>query len=149
MVNGLGIPARPIIGYVADRWAGPVNSFVVVMLVEAAVLFSWTGVHTPAAMWAFTAVLGFVTGACQGIFVGALASLTRDPRKMGTRFGMACTIIGFACLAGPPTAGALIDRLDGNYIAAQIWAAVVTLLGAVTIVAARWRLAGWGLKTKV
>jgi ethanolamine transporter EutH len=65
------------------------------------------------------------------MFTSGLASLTNDPAKMGTKFGMVCSVVGFATLAGPPTAGSLIERIDGSYLGAQIWAGIFTLVGGI------------------
>jgi hypothetical protein len=72
------------------------------------------------------------------VFVGGLASLTTDPSKLGVRFGMVCSILGFASLAGPPTAGALIESHNGGFLGAQIWAGTVTIAATVFVCAARW-----------
>jgi MCP family monocarboxylic acid transporter-like MFS transporter 3 len=72
------------------------------------------------------------------VFVGGLASLTTDPSKLGIRFGMVCSALAFASLAGPPTAGALIETDNGGFLKAQIWAGSVTICAALFICAARW-----------
>lgn len=88
-------------------------------------------------MYVFSVFLGMANGAAQGIVLGALASLTADPRKMGVRFGMVATFSGVATLAGPPMAGAIIDSTGGRYLWAQIWAGGVLLVSSFTIAAAR------------
>ena len=77
--------------------------------------FAWTGVHTKAGMYVFSVFFGLANGAAQGVFVGSLASLTADPRRMGTRFGMVCSVAGLATLVGPPMAGAIVDGSGGGY----------------------------------
>jgi MCP family monocarboxylic acid transporter-like MFS transporter 3 len=72
------------------------------------------------------------------VFVGGLASLTTDPGKLGVRFGMVCSALGFASLAGPPLAGALIQSDNGGFLKAQIWAGTVTICAALFICAAKW-----------
>ncbi len=113
------------------------------------VSFAWIGVKSRVGMYVFSVFFGLANGAAQGVFVGSLASLTKDPRKMGTRFGMVCTIVAFATLAGPPTAGAIIDRSGGEYLWAQVWAALVIVLGAVTLAAARCSATGLKWKVKI
>lgn len=144
-----GIPTRPLSGIIADRWLGPLNTYLLSGVVLGAVGVSWVGVTTKAAMYVFVVLYGLANGATQGIFGGALASLTSDPQKMGTRYGMVCTLLGFATLAGPPTAGAIIDKCGGDYTWAQIWAGAVTVLGSVTVAAARWWLTGKRIWTKI
>lgn len=138
-----------MVGYVADHYLGPINTFVVATSLLGCMEFAWIGVKTRASMYVFSAVFGMSNGAAQGIFVGALTSLTTEPQKIGTRFGMIATLSGFATLAGPPVAGAIIDRMDGRYLWAQIWAGTSVLLGSLTIMAARIAQSGAVLRAKL
>ncbi len=100
-------------------------------------------------MYAFAALYGLATGATQGIFVGSLASLTKDLSKTGTRFGMVCSILAFATLTGPPIAGGLIQNDRGGYLSAQVWGGTVVVLGALTVAGARVYKTGWRWKVKI
>lgn len=137
ITNAAGIPLRPIVGHIADRYLGPINTFAVAILVLTCMDFAGVGVSTRAGMYVFSVFLGMANGAAQGIVLGALASLTADPRKMGVRFGMVATLSGIATLAGPPMAGAIIDSTGGRYLWAQIWAGAVLLASSFVIAAAR------------
>lgn len=137
ITNAAGIPLRPIVGHIADRYFGPINTFIVATLVLACMESAWVGVSTRAGMYVFSVFLGMANGAAQGIVLGALASLTADPRKMGVRFGMVATLSGVATLAGPPMAGAIIDSTGARYLWAQIWAGGVLLASSFIIAAAR------------
>lgn len=149
IANGLGIPARPICGYLADRYLGPVNVYMTALMTLAICIYSWMAVHTREDMYIFCAFYGFLLGASQGTYVGALASLTRDPTKMGTRFGMVSTLTAFAVLAGPPTAGAIIQRSGGSYEWAQVWAGTTAACGSLSIFACRMLTSGWKFKVKM
>ncbi|KAI1075868.1 MFS general substrate transporter [Whalleya microplaca] len=149
IMNAVGIPFRPLVGYLADTYLGPINAFILTIVAVAATFFVWIGITTPAAMYGFAVLFGIVNSAAQGASAGALASLTTDPSKMGTRYGMCCTIVGFATVAGGPTAGAIIDYCGGRYLWAQVWAGAVTLLGAVTLCMGRWWITGPKMKVKV
>lgn len=148
ITNGMGIPIRPVVGYMADRHVGPINMFILTMFLLGCMEFAWIGVKTRTGMYVFSVFFGLSNGAAQGVFVGSTASLTTDPQKMGTRFGMIATISGFATLAGPPTAGAIIDRSGGQYLGAQIWGGAMMIAGSLTLAAARMAKAGkaWGAK---
>ena len=100
-------------------------------------------------MYPFVVIYGVATGATQGIFVGALASLTKDLSKTGTRFGMVASVLAFASLSGPPIAGALIQRDGGGYVSAQVWGGTVVILGSLTVGAARIWETGWRLLVKI
>lgn len=112
-------------------------------------IYCWTAVTSRAGTYAFAVVYGLSTAAVQGIFVGALASLTKDLSKIGTRFGMVCSILAFATLTGPPIAGALIENSGGQYKTAQIWGGTVILLGSLTVGLARVYQTGLRMKVKM
>lgn len=148
ILNGLSVPSRPLAGWVADRFLGPINTFTLMTFLLGVASFAWVVVKSRVDMYVFAVFFGFVGGAAQGVYVGSLASLTQDPRKMGTRFGMVCTVVAFATLSGPPTAGAIIDQSGGRYVWAQLWAALVIVLGSVVLAAARCSTTGlkWNVK---
>jgi len=120
-------------------------------------------------LYVYAVFLGLTNGVCQGMFLGSLASLTSDSRKMGTRTGMVHGIVGFATLAGPPVsfffghptwlfiankayskiAGAIIDGSGGRYMYAQIYAGLTILLASGFFIAARYAKTGPHFKVKV
>ncbi|KAH8173917.1 major facilitator superfamily protein [Sarocladium implicatum] len=147
--NAMGIPGRPTAGYISDRWLGPINTFTILVMSFAMLMFAWSGVATRTGMYVFSVFLGLIVGASQGILAASLASLTKDPQKMGTRMGMVLTLCGFASLAGPPIAGAIIDSSGGNYLGAQIWGGCLLLASAVVLTGARIAAGGWVWKAKI
>ncbi|KAI1766350.1 MFS general substrate transporter [Hypoxylon sp. FL1150] len=133
ITNAVAIPARPIFGYVADAYLGPVNTFGISCIGLGVMGFGWMGVHSRGDMYAYSVVMGFVNGAAQSMFASAISSYVQDVRKMGTWIGMVYGLCGFATLAGPPTMGAIIDACDGKYIWAQLWAGLTISLGGTLI----------------
>lgn len=111
-------------------------------------LFIWTTITTRASMYVFSVFYGLAVSANQSTYVPSLASLTQDPQKMGIRFGMIETLCAFSTLAGPPTAGAIIDR-TGSYALAQIWGGSVMLAAALTLAASRVSITGWKWKVLI
>ncbi|KAI0976927.1 MFS general substrate transporter [Xylaria arbuscula] len=111
--NGISIPVRPIVGYIANYHTGPMNTYIVTVILFAIITLSWIAVHDAMGLYLYAVFLGLTNGVCQGMLLGSLASLTDNSRKMGTRIGMVHTIVGFATLAGPPIAGAIIDSSGG------------------------------------
>lgn len=144
----MSIPARPLVGYLADYHIGPINAFLTGEAILAMMIYAWIGVTTRTGLYVFSAFFGFANGACQGTFVGANASLTRDPKKMGTRFGMIQTLSAISSLAGAPTAGAIIDKSGGKFVWAQVWGGTVMLLAACFVAASRIASTGWVLRAK-
>ncbi|KAK1779047.1 major facilitator superfamily domain-containing protein [Copromyces sp. CBS 386.78] len=149
IANGMSVLARPLVGCIADRYLGPINTFCIGTCVLSGMFFSWMGVHSRAAMYVFSAFLGLSAGAAQGIYNGAMSSLIKDPRRFGTRCGMVNTVVAFTAFGGPPTAGAIIDHDSGKYKWAQVWAGSVMLGACVMFMAVRISISGWKLKAKV
>ncbi|KAI1808445.1 MFS general substrate transporter [Daldinia bambusicola] len=134
--NAVAMPARPFSGWVADHAIGPVVIYGLNCFALGIAAFGWIGVRQKPHMYAYSALMGFVNGAVQGIFTSAASSFVQDVRKMGTWIGMAFAICGFATLAGPPTMGAIIDASGGNYLYAQIWAGSTIIVGSSIILLA-------------
>jgi MFS transporter, MCT family, solute carrier family 16 (monocarboxylic acid transporters), member 3 len=149
ITNGMSVPPRPLVGFAADRLLGPINVYIMATVLLGCMLFAWTGVASHTGMYVFAVFFGLANGAAQGVFAGSLASLTENPTKQGTRFGMVCTIVAFATLAGPPTAGAIIDRSGGRYLWAQVWAGLSIVLAALAMAASRYVMTGWKLRVKI
>ncbi|KAI1503584.1 major facilitator superfamily domain-containing protein [Biscogniauxia marginata] len=149
IMNGVGMVSRPLIGYLADDYLGPINAYILSIIAFAATLFSWIAIKSTPAMYAFAVLFGLTNSATQGAVSGALASLTKDPAKMGARFGMCFTIVSLATMAGPPTAGAIIDLCGGAYLWAQVWAGAVTVMSVAAIVMARWWITGSKLRVMI
>ncbi|KAI8961930.1 putative monocarboxylate permease [Daldinia sp. FL1419] len=139
VITAVGIPVRPLLGFAADRYFGALSTLIIALSILGVLLYSWIAVRAVAGLYVWSVFYGLATGAAQGIFVAGLASLTTDLSKMGTRFGMVCSTSAFASLAGPPTAGALIQSENGGFTKAQVWAGTVTLAAALFIFAAKWR----------
>lgn len=149
ITNAVGIPVRPIAGWLANNVVGPINTYVVSMFVLCSMQFAWMGVQDRAGMYAFAVFYGIAGAVTQGIFIGALASLTKDPTKMGARSGIVYLVSAFATMAGPPTAGAIIDRSGGDYFWAQVWAGIVVALAAGCLAASRYWTTGLVWRVKV
>ncbi|KAI1378223.1 MFS general substrate transporter [Hypoxylon crocopeplum] len=149
ITNAVAIPARPLFGYIADRYVGPVNTFGLNCIALGIMAFGWIGVRKRADMYAYSVVMGFVNGAAQGIFSSAASSFVEDVRKMGTWIGMVFAICGFATLAGPPTMGAIIDASGGKYIWAQLWAGSTIVIGGLLILVTSMTMMGKPKKTSI
>ncbi|KAH8891394.1 MFS general substrate transporter [Thozetella sp. PMI_491] len=149
ITNGMSVPARPVCGYLADWYTGPINMYIMASFLFGVITIAWTGVRDKTGMYVFTIFYGIMSGVTQGVFVGSLASLTNDPRKMGTRFGMVCTVVAFASLAGPPTAGAIIDHAGGSFTYAQVWAGLVIISASLLFSVSRCTITGLKLWRKI
>ncbi|KAI1483870.1 MFS general substrate transporter [Daldinia eschscholtzii] len=137
IANAVGVPGRIIPALVSDAWLGPFRTLVPLAISASVLYFGWIGVRDPATLYVFAVLSGIINGGVQTISMAGLPSLTKDLSKVGTRSGMIMTVGSFACLTGPPIAGALIDVADGRYLYMQIWAGCIMLLSAF-FVAASW-----------
>ncbi|KXJ88943.1 major facilitator superfamily transporter [Microdochium bolleyi] len=149
IMNAASGPPRVAIGFVADRWSGPLNALVFSVAVMGVMTYVWIAVVAPTQMYVYAVLFGMVLGLVMAGFTSALASLTTDPSKVGVRFGVTLTLISFATLAGPPIAGSLIDRGGGSYLGAQIYGGAVLLLSTALMACCRVSVTGPRLQAKV
>ena len=149
VLNGVGLPGRLIPSYLADKYCGPLNVIIPCCFISSLVLFFWPLVKSEAGLYAFSIVYGFFVAGFQGGFPAALAALTKDLSKVGTRTGQGLACAGLGTFIGPPIAGALVQSYAGKYLVAQMFSASVFLLGSVVLVFARCSLTGWKLRMRV
>ena len=149
IMNGIGIPGRLLPNWFADRAFGPLNTITPFAFVSGSLFYAWSGVHSRGGVYAFACVYGLASAGIQSLFPATLTSLTTDIKKTGVRLGMGFTIVSFACLTGPPLAGALIQRDDGQYLYAQMWAGTTMVSGACLLVAARIAKTGFVFKQAI
>lgn len=145
IMNSAGIPGRLVPSSISDRLSGPFNAMLPCTLSCAALLFGWIGISDRPSLYVFSVLYGFVSAGVQGLFPAAASSLTTDLKKTGIRFGMLLSIVSFASLTGSPIAGALIQAGGGDYLYAQIFSALCLTVGAVVLVAARYKIVGFDL----
>jgi len=148
-MNGVGLNARTILGYFSDRTFGPLNSILPFAAIAGVVLFSWAAVDTVTGVWIFAVVYGALAAGVQGLFPAVLTSLTSEPRKQGVRTGVGFGVAGFACLSGPPIAGALIGVKGGSYLYAQVFAGSSMVAAFVMLNICRYTQVGFKLKAKI
>jgi len=144
----VGFLWRLLPNYFADRM-GAVNVMLPFSLLCGIMIYAWIGVHSKASLFVFAAIYGSGSAGLQSMFPAGLSSLTSDMKKAGVRMGMGFTIVSFACLTGPPLAGALITHNNGNYLTAQIWGGTSFILGVSLLFAARTAKVGLRLVQKV
>ena len=148
LVNGVGVIARLLPGYFADRF-GQLNTLAPLTYCFAIVAWSWLAVRTTTGLYVFVCVYGFAAALCQCLLPPTVASLTDDLSKIGTRLGMIFACMGVSALTGPPIGGALIAADGGSYVPAQVWAAGACTIGAIVNTFVRMTRAKWKWKVKV
>lgn len=135
-INGIGIFGRILPAWLVTRCADVLNVLTPVTFMAGIMMYLWMFVTTKSQLMVWIVFYGFFANAVQSLFVGGVGSLTQDKQKMGVRIGMVFTIISFACLTGPPIAGALIDARKGDFLYAQIFGGTVMVSGAVALIGA-------------
>ncbi|KAI7180296.1 hypothetical protein D0868_10730 [Hortaea werneckii] len=115
----VGFVWRLLPNWLADRF-GALNVILPFTFVCSVMMYGWIGVNSQGTLYVFAAIYGCGSAGIQSMFPATLASLTTDLSKAGVRMGMGFSIVSFACLTGPPLAGALINRHDGDYLYAQM-----------------------------
>ncbi|KAF6833116.1 MFS monocarboxylate transporter [Colletotrichum musicola] len=145
IMNGVGVIGRVVPGFLADKFVGPLNVVSPAAGVCTILLFCWMAIESTPALYVWAVFYGIFGATVQGQFPAALASLTTDLRKAGTRMGMVYSIISFANLTGPPIAGSLIKAGRGEYTYAFVFGGLCLFLGTSFLVACRVAKGGWGL----
>ncbi|KAL1586262.1 hypothetical protein WHR41_05500 [Cladosporium halotolerans] len=147
IINGVGIPARIIPPFFADKF-GPLNTVVPVLFCVAIVSYTWLAVDSTTGFYIFTVFYGMINASFQCLIPTAVASLTPNLNVVGTRLGMAFATISFAALTGPPIGGVLQSANNGSFVAPQVWASTSALLCAFLVLGARFKKGGWDLKAR-
>ncbi|CZT10606.1 related to monocarboxylate transporter 4 [Rhynchosporium agropyri] len=137
VMNGLGTIGRIVPGHVADRYWGPINTLTLFTFMTSILVLCWIAVGSKGGLYGWAVVYGTTAAGIQSLFPVALSSLTTDLTMAGTRMGLVFTIVSFAVLTGPPICGQLIQRKNGEYEYAMIFAGSVLMVGGGFLSAAR------------
>ena len=149
VLNGVGIVARVVPNFVAEKLTGPLNLLLPYILANAIILYSWIAVDSETGLWIFAVVYGIAASGIHALFPVVLTSLTDDQKKLGVRTGMGFSIVGCAVLTGPPIAGALIQRANGSFLGLQLFAASNMLIASAFVLASRWVKVGRKISVKI
>lgn len=148
ILNGVGIPARILPGFIADSYLGVLNTFLICLLCNTIILWCWLAVDSIPGYYVWTVCYGMSSAAFPGLFPSTIAVYSNDVSKTGTRLGMAFTVMGFSALVGGPISGALLDAAGGSYVAPISWASASTVVGTGLCICARCVKFGWKLGVK-
>jgi MFS family permease len=148
ILNGVGVPARVLPGYIADRFVGVLNVYIICLVANIIVLWSWLAIDSIPAYYAWTVLYGMVAAAFQSLFPTTIAAYSSDITKTGTRLGMAFGVIGLSALVGGPISGALLRAGHGNYTIPIVWASSSTIVGMMLCTTARCLKFGWKLQVR-
>lgn len=147
VLNGVALPFRVIPAFIADR-IGVLNVIVPLIYAWCIVAFCWLAVADTTGYYIFTCFYGIVSGSFQSLIATTIANITKRLDMVGTRLGMAFSIVSFASLTGPPIGGALQGANGGKFVAPQAWAAGMTAIAMVFLTLARVSRGGYNFKVK-
>ena len=132
-------------GIFADRY-GRFNALIATSTLSAAlVLALWLPSRGAIPIILFGALYGFSSGAFVSITPSCVAQIS-DVHDIGVRTGTMYFIVAFAGLTGSPIAGALLTRMDGQYLGVQVFCGIAMVVGTALFLASRWMQAGFKLK---
>jgi MFS family permease len=120
---------------------GPLNMIIGTILALTACGFGFLGASTIARVYVVAILYGFFSGTFFAVQPTVVARLTSDMSILGTRFGMAFTIMSVALLVGSPIGGAL--QGPGGYNASWAWVGATLFTGGLMIGTSRVLKAGW------
>lgn len=145
----MGFIFRLLPTYYADK-VGSLNVLIPFVFLCGIMMYSWIGIHSVGALYAFAAIYGSGSAVIQALWPAVIGSLSKaDLSRAGVRLGMAFTVVSISSFTGPSLAGALIQYHGGKYTYANIWAGTSFLLGGCLLVATRVALVGWNWKARV
>lgn len=129
ILNGVSIVGRLLLGTLAIRW-GPHNMICVVACCASLVTLCFSLLTANLAfIVGIVCAYGFLSGAFLALQPTVFVRISADrPQLIGTRFGMAFTIMSFGMLSGTPIAGAL--KSAHGYSVAWIFAGLSIYFGA-------------------
>ncbi|EIM79592.1 MFS general substrate transporter [Stereum hirsutum FP-91666 SS1] len=136
VMNAGSVFGRVLPGYIADL-VGRYN-----MLAPFAVLagiFSlalWLNAHNVAALTLYSVFYGFFSGAFISLNTPCIAQISRMD-QIGTRIGMAYSLLSFPSLVGGPIAGAILTRQHGDFSGLIIYTGVALIIGGFLILAVK------------
>ncbi len=116
LLNAGSVPGRLLPSLLADHLAGSsVAVLAATALGAAALAFAWLGVRGFGGAVAFALLFGFFNGGVTSLPPSAIAAITPDLSRLGTRMGMTFFFAGVAVLVGTPVAGAVLgDPADDD-----------------------------------
>jgi MFS family permease len=135
ILNGASFFGRIIPGILGDKF-GRLNLLFLSAVSSGILIFCFPRMASNAAIIVFAVLYGFSSGAIVSLMSAAFMSVPKDPKEMGTYYGMGMAIDSLAPLIGPPVNGALVTKYRG-FNEASILSGTAVVLGGVCILAAK------------
>jgi predicted MFS family arabinose efflux permease len=127
ILNAASIFGRIIPNILADHY-GALNILLPFTFCASILAFAWIGIHNLAGIIVFAILYGFFSGSIVSLPPTALAALSPDLTRVGTRMGMSFSFAGFGLLLGSPIAGAILETKSG-FTGASAFGAAAVMVG--------------------
>lgn len=138
---------RLVPNFLADTYAGAMNTHIAFSMAAAVLTFCWIGIKNTTGLVVFSVLDGFFSGTFVSLGAPIVFSLSDDSDTIGTRLGMLTSACGLGLLIGSPIAGTMLDH--GSWVGLQSWAGSLSLAAAIFILWARIARFGTKIKMKV
>lgn len=147
-MNVSSIPGRILPALFAQH-LGPLNLIIGTILGLTACGFGFIGADDVAKVYVVAVFYGFFSGCFFALQPTVFARLTSNMAALGTRFGMAFTVMSVALLVGSPIGGAVQGPGPGGYVASWVWSGATIFTGSLIICAGKVLKAGWNPLVRV
>jgi hypothetical protein len=151
LMNALNAPGRILPTLISDNCIGPLNTIVPIALLTSFTLYLWIGCTTHTSLIFLSCFYGLCAGGIQGLYIPLIRAFSlpkgspiEAENKVGIRMAFSFFWISVATLTGSPLGGALLGKMHGGFLGAQLFAGSTVLLGSLLLIAARWLREGWG-----
>lgn len=146
ILNAASVPGRIVPNFIAD-YAGPLNILTPCAAITGILALGWIGVNSLPAVLVFVILYGFFSGGFVSMPPVAITTLTKDPKRLGTRMGQCFFFSAFGLMCGTPVSGA-IYRATGAWIGVQLFSGLTIFMTGCLLWWARVASKGWDIKMK-
>lgn len=146
IINAVSVFGRILPALLADH-IGPYNVLIPSVFLSGAMCLIWIGINNLGGVIIFCILYGGVSGSFVSMPSVIVASLTKDMRYMGTRWGQFGFALALGFLCGTPISGALYGS-TGNFLGLQLFSGLAIILGGIFAVASRISTTGLTVRKK-
>lgn len=126
------IPGRILPSLIADKWFHPLKVLATTTASATILAFCWIAIkHSTAGLIVWCFLYGFFSGAFVSLQGAAVASMTKDLRTIGTRFGINMFAGALGILIGSPVGGAIFPE---SWPGAQTFCGATLLCATICVV---------------
>jgi predicted MFS family arabinose efflux permease len=139
ILNAGAVVGRILPGFFAWK-TGPLNVQIPTFAAAAVFSFGWIGATNLAGLTIISLLFGYCSGTALALMAPTIGSLVPSIDVLGTWTGTSLSVAGLGILIGTPVAGVIVQ--NGNWIALQVWGAVLLSMASVFFLAARFAKTG-------